>query len=450
MTKPHLIKNRSRTMQWRWVMLAAAAAAAVWGTSRELFHGASGLTNYICGVPRAACLPVFLALADKPPVAPNSTLEAFRTTSAEEHAPAALFMAQIGAGGGSPSAVGGAKAQAAIEREIAAQAAKRKAREARKRDKAPPKRLAEADETRARPAQPAPAVCRIAPSASIVSAEAIRTALKQPIDVSFVEVPISDVMERLQETLKIPIQLDLKALADAGVAADTPVTRNLRGISARKTLELILRELDLTWVIRNNVLLITTPEQADHILENKVYDVGDLVGAVNEEGHPVNDFDSLVDAITCTIKPASWDNGGGPGCASPFENDRMAVLVVNQTERVHEELEALLADLRKADRAAPAGGTPRRVLYRAQIVRPKASPVQVSPGPIAPSGVPVTAATALKAGDAVQVEWGNQWWAGNVVALVPDGNVKIHYAGWDARWDEVVPRSRLRSPADKR
>jgi hypothetical protein len=30
-----------------------------------------------------------------------------------------------------------------------------------------------------------------------------------------------------------------------------------------------------------------------------------------------------------------------------------------------------------------------------------------------------------------------------VVSVEPDGKVRIHYEGWDARWDETVPRSRL-------
>ena len=26
----------------------------------------------------------------------------------------------------------------------------------------------------------------------------------------------------------------------------------------------------------------------------------------------------------------------------------------------------------------------------------------------------------------------------------PDGNVKIHYSGWESQWDEIVPLGRLR------
>ena len=39
----------------------------------------------------------------------------------------------------------------------------------------------------------------------------------------------------------------------------------------------LLKELDLTYVVRDEVLLITTPEEAESQLVTKVYPVGDLV-----------------------------------------------------------------------------------------------------------------------------------------------------------------------------
>jgi len=84
------------------------------------------------------------------------------------------------------------------------------------------------------------------------------------------------------------------------------------------------------------------------------------------------------------------------------------------------------------------------------IAQPLAQAAQSPPGPITPSEVRATETTVLKVGDAVQAESGNRWWAGEVLSLMPEGNVKIHYVGWDAQWDEVVIRSRLRLLAGKR
>ena len=75
----------------------------------------------------------------------------------------------------------------------------------------------------------------------------------------------------------IPIELDVKKLEEAGVNIDTPVTKNLSGITLRSALRLLLNDLELTYVVRDEVLLITTPEEAESQLITKVYPVGDLV-----------------------------------------------------------------------------------------------------------------------------------------------------------------------------
>jgi hypothetical protein len=70
------------------------------------------------------------------------------------------------------------------------------------------------------------------------------------------------------------------------------------------------------------------------------------------------------------------------------------------------------------------------------------------PGPIASTGAAVTQDTPLRAGQLVQLEWNGAWWAARVVGLLPDGRVRVHYLGWEPRWDEEVPRSRLQLDPD--
>jgi general secretion pathway protein D len=57
------------------------------------------------------------------------------------------------------------------------------------------------------------------------------------------------------------------------------------------------------------------------------------------------DFDSLIDLITTTIAPTSWDTVGGPGSVAPFETN--LTLVVSQTQEVHEQIADLLQQLRR-------------------------------------------------------------------------------------------------------
>lgn len=105
----------------------------------------------------------------------------------------------------------------------------------------------------------------------------INEELRRPTEMQFMDTPLSDAISVLKDRHQIEIQLDQKALRDAGIATDTPVTLDVKGISLRSALRLLLRPLDLTYVIQDEVLMITTPEEAEQRLSIKVYPVGDLV-----------------------------------------------------------------------------------------------------------------------------------------------------------------------------
>lgn len=106
----------------------------------------------------------------------------------------------------------------------------------------------------------------------------IEEALRSPTEVEFPGVPLSEVINYLEDLHGIEIELDEKALQDAMVDADRElVTKSLKGISLRSALRLILRDLNLTYMIKDEVLLITTPEKTEQYLTTKVYPVADLV-----------------------------------------------------------------------------------------------------------------------------------------------------------------------------
>lgn len=48
-----------------------------------------------------------------------------------------------------------------------------------------------------------------------------------------------------------------------------------------------------------------------------------------------------------------------------------------------------------------------------------------------------------RVGDPIEVEWGGTWWPATVLDL-NGADVKIHYDGYGANWDEWVPPSRIR------
>jgi len=57
------------------------------------------------------------------------------------------------------------------------------------------------------------------------------------------------------------------------------------------------------------------------------------------------DFDSLIDLVTSTVAPTTWDGVGGPGSVQPFPTNLS--LVISQTQQVHEQIADLLEQLRR-------------------------------------------------------------------------------------------------------
>lgn len=216
-----------------------------------------------------------------------------------------------------------------------------------------------------------PPASELAPPVTIVgvSPEAIAKALDQPTQMEFVDTPLYDAANHLAELHKIPVVLDRKALDDVGVEVKQPVTATFKGVKLRSALNYMLRDLDLTWTVRDEALLITTPERADSMLETRVYDVADLVAARDEQLRPYNDFESLIDAITFTVQPTGWDTVGGPGSITSVEAAGITTLVVSQTYQVHEAIEKLLADLRKAKRPGAESAPPVRKIYEGPSTR---------------------------------------------------------------------------------
>lgn len=187
-----------------------------------------------------------------------------------------------------------------------------------------------ADETSDEPKEAAPET-QAADEKHVDRHGAIYGALMAPTTVEFVDVPLSEAAAFLSKFHNIPILFDERALDDLGLTTDQPITRKIKDLPLDSVLDLILEELELTWVVRNEVLFITSLDRASELLDLRVYPVGGLL-ATNKEGKPDNN--SLLHVITNCVAPTTWDEVGGNGSACILN----AKLVVAQTEEVHREL----------------------------------------------------------------------------------------------------------------
>jgi hypothetical protein len=205
----------------------------------------------------------------------------------------------------------------------------------------------------------------------------IAAALDAPASGEFVETPLHDVMDYLSDAHNVPIVLLSQPLADAGVSTDTPVTKALQGVSLRSLLRLLLGELELTFVVRDEALIITTPEDAESQLREAIYPVHDLIETLAGP-----DVDALLDVIAHTVFSASWSEYGGPGSLVVAGD---GWLVVSQTDHVHQVLGQLLAQLRAAlasedaPRVVPTVPSPAAQRIRAALEQPLALDFQQLP-----------------------------------------------------------------------
>lgn len=176
--------------------------------------------------------------------------------------------------------------------------------------------------------------------------QAIYDALQQRRAWKFAETPLAEVRAEFARELKINVAFDTSALETAGILTDRPVSLDLREASAKTAFDLVCRQLDLDWMVRDGVLLVTTTEEIEQHLETRVYNVAAICPPFDAEGIELPfDRDSLIELITSAIAPTSWPEGTGPSSLGEYESGHSRALVIPQTREVHELIEPLLARL---------------------------------------------------------------------------------------------------------
>ena len=90
--------------------------------------------------------------------------------------------------------------------------------------------------------------------------------------------PLSAVLDALAKQADVPIHIDMVGLEQEAVGSDTPVTISLdQPISLKSALKLLLEPLHLDYVIKDEVLKVTSPRLVKGQLYSVSYPVADLV-----------------------------------------------------------------------------------------------------------------------------------------------------------------------------
>lgn len=127
----------------------------------------------------------------------------------------------------------------------------------------------------------------------------IEKAFAERTQIAFTENPLEEVVKYLEDLHHIEIWIDTTALADEGISTDQPISLVMSGISLQSAMRLILEPLGLDYVIKNEVVAITTRGEADAFMEVRAYDVSHLQGTTTPE---------LDEIIRGTVSPSSWSS----------------------------------------------------------------------------------------------------------------------------------------------
>lgn len=179
----------------------------------------------------------------------------------------------------------------------------------------------------------------------------IHRALQGKVSVDFAEVPLTQALAQFEQQHQFSVVINRPALANAGVKPDLPVTLAAKGIRLESALNLMLKPHGLAWTVRDEVLLVTSKDDAEALFETRVYPVAELVG--NPEANLGGRFDELLNVITSTVEPSSWDTVGGKGAIRRYGE----TLVIYQASDVHHRVDRLLHELGR-HREPPAASEP--------------------------------------------------------------------------------------------
>jgi hypothetical protein len=162
------------------------------------------------------------------------------------------------------------------------------------------------------------------------------------VSVDFCEVLLSDAVYELREQVGTwSIVLDKLALGEEGVNSDTPVSLRATHVKLGTALEQLLQPLNLTTIVQNDVLAVTSQVGWNHALCMRLYPVAGLV-------RNSNDAAALCRRIQAKIEPRAWQSTGGIGSLYYFAPTDC--LIVVQTEAVQELVKAFLEkDARERD-----------------------------------------------------------------------------------------------------
>jgi hypothetical protein len=101
----------------------------------------------------------------------------------------------------------------------------------------------------------------VEPVREVPKEKEIEWRLSLPVNLNYKDVPLKQIIGDFRDSQGINIIFDNDALDEKGIRTDQPVSVELEQISLKSALRLVLKQFHLTYVIKNEVLQITTEKE---------------------------------------------------------------------------------------------------------------------------------------------------------------------------------------------
>jgi hypothetical protein len=162
--------------------------------------------------------------------------------------------------------------------------------------------------------------------------DAVAAALGKPANLDVAGAPLSEVVTSLATSQRVPIVFDWPMLRSAGIRPqEIAVTAKTKDQSLAAALDDLLRPHKLAWIVRHDVVLVTTVAAAqERYVETRVYRLTRPVAPQRR-----------INTIMSTVAPETWANAGGPGDAVALPPRAMAI---RQSPLVHRQILAKFAN----------------------------------------------------------------------------------------------------------
>jgi hypothetical protein len=169
-------------------------------------------------------------------------------------------------------------------------------------------------------------------------------------ELRFDMVAFADVIDFLRDVTSSNFSVDWKAIEEAGISKNTPISIRLRDVKYRIALENILAQLGdgtlVTYELKNSVITITTGGKP----VEKTYDVRFIaawrVPATQPGAKAAEPLDLLTRMLYGSVAPASWKVHGGK--AELKESN--GLLVITTSPKNHEAIANLIDNLKRITR----------------------------------------------------------------------------------------------------